>query len=65
MIRILLLILGVATVAGALLSLSGVLPGLIYLLPWALIYLLLYGWRLQEHARDKKKAPGRSARPGA
>jgi di/tricarboxylate transporter len=52
--------------AGALLNLLGDSPfGLLYLVPLAMMFLLLRILSAQERAQAKKKAPGRSARPGA
>jgi hypothetical protein len=64
-IRVLLLILGVSTVVGAILSLAGVPLGFFYLVPLAMAFLVLRLLGIQERAQAKKKAPGRSARPGA
>ncbi len=65
-IRLILLTLCLSVMAGALLNLLGDSPfGMLYLIPLAMVFLLLriLGW--QERVQAKKKAPGRSARPGA
>ena len=64
-IRLLLLALSMSTMIGAILSLAGAPVGFLYLVPFALIFLLLRGLGLWERIRAKKKAPGRSDRPGA
>ena len=63
--RLILLVLGASTVIGGILSLSGLPLGFFFLVPLAMALLLLRVLIWQERARAKKKAPGRSARPGA
>ena len=65
-IRLVLLLLCAISGGGAVLSLMGYAPlGFFYLVPFAMIFLLLRMPDLQERAKAKKKAPGRSSRPGA
>jgi hypothetical protein len=65
-IRLLLLSLSLSSMAGALLNLLGHSPfGFLYLVPLAMVFLVLRMLGLRERAQAKKKAPGRSARPGA
>lgn len=64
--RLLLLVLSVSSLVGAVLALLGCRPfGFLYLIPLAMVFLLLRVLVWQERAQAKKKAPGRSARPGA
>lgn len=63
--RLLLLVLCALSGGGAVLSLMGYRPlGFLYLIPFAMIFLLLRMPDPQARAKAKKKAPGRSARPG-
>lgn len=65
-VRLVLLTLCVASGIGAVLNLLGDSPfGMLYLVPLAMVFLLLRILGIQERAQAKKKAPGRSARPGA
>lgn len=63
--RVLLLVLSVSTVVGGILSLAGAPVGFFYLVPLAMTWLLLRILGIQERSQAKRKAPGRSARPGA
>jgi hypothetical protein len=65
-IRLLLLSLSLSSMAGALLNLLGDSPfGSLYLVPLGMMFLLLRILIWRERTQAKKKAPGRSARPGA
>lgn len=65
-IRLILLLLCAISMIGAFWNLSGDSPiGLFYLVPLAMVFLLLRILAAQERAQAKKKAPGRSAWPGA
>jgi hypothetical protein len=64
-IRVLLLALSTASGIGVVLSHVGVRVGFLYLIPLALTFLLLRIFTARERAQAKKKAPDRSARPGA
>lgn len=60
------LVLGLCAVSmiGIVLSWVGVPVGFLYVVPLAIVFLILRKLSSQERARTKK-APGRSARPGA
>jgi len=64
-VRLVLLTLSASTMIGAILSLAGVPLGFFYLVPLAMVFLMLRALRIWERVRPKEKAPGRSARPGA
>jgi len=55
--RALLFICSVATVICALASLVGVPIGLVFVIPFGLMYLLMYVLRLQESIEGKRKPP--------
>lgn len=61
------LVLGLCAVSmlGILLSWAGVPVGFLYVIPLALVFLILRILSFQERAKAKKKAPGRPSRPGA
>jgi hypothetical protein len=64
--RVLLLALSAGSGVGAVLSLIGYSPlGYLYLVPQAMVFLMLPALRFREGPRNKQKAPGRSSRPGA
>lgn len=62
-IRLLLLILGSASVVSSILSLAGFPLGIFSIAPIVVAFLLLRMLGLLERARAKKRALGRSARP--
>jgi hypothetical protein len=65
-LRVLLLTLSAGSGIGAVLSLMGYSPlGFFYLVPLAMVFLLLRALRFRDRLRPKEKAPSRSARPGA
>jgi asparagine N-glycosylation enzyme membrane subunit Stt3 len=64
-IRVLVLGLCAVSMIGIVLSWVGVPVGFLYVVPLAIVFLILRKLSSQERARTKKKAPGRSARPGA
>jgi asparagine N-glycosylation enzyme membrane subunit Stt3 len=63
--RVLVLGLCAVSMIGMVLSWAGVPVGFLYVVPLAIAYLILHKLSSQERARAKKKAPGRSSRPGA